>query len=177
MPQAKQCTDFKKTRESIEEDIENTGHLNSYTPNSTLNKFCLRRIFYYMYLAHIWHIHNDYFNIHALLVLQNFRKTFLKVTLTVIYFLVLWTSWILRHRGALGTEPFQWLLHICGINSPLISRAPNVDTFKTLVKIYLFIRFLMLVNKLLNKSFRTVVSRIQISIFTTSRGIRRLSKD
>ena len=49
-----QCADLKQTREHIEhveEDSENTNHLNSHISNSILKKLRLKRLFYY--LAHI----------------------------------------------------------------------------------------------------------------------------
>ena len=56
---ANQCKDLKQARKHIEEDSENTDHLNSHISNIKLKKFCLRRFFYY--LSHIRHIHNNDF--------------------------------------------------------------------------------------------------------------------
>ena len=47
----------------------------------------------------------------------------------------------------------------------------------TTAKAWTLPRFAREIHKLLNKSFRTVALRTQISIFTTSSGKRRLSKD
>ena len=57
-----------------------------------------------------------------------------------------WTSWFLRLRGALGTEPFQWLLHNCGINFPLIFVMLLMKILSRLLSRLICSKFLILVN-------------------------------